>query len=719
MTHAFGAAGERPVSLEVVTASGAASSDDVVPVRSAATDDLYEVAEDGLLVVDAPGVLANDTGASTATLVGDARRGDLRFGVDGGFTYRPDPDVCGTDSFAYEATGGGLSAAAPTLVTIVVTCVDDPPVAVDDLGPDELGWDAVEDTALVVSAPGVLANDTDVDSATLTAQLVTPPSRGDVTLAPTGAWTYVPGPDACGPDVFTYLAADGTSLSDPATVTIDVACVNDPPVTPSELRFPGIEDTPVTVPAPEVDDPDVDDAFTVELVGDPEHGTPVLQPDGTFLFTPEEDWCGTASFAYRVVDSGAVGVDTTVVIDLACVDDLPPADDVPAEVAVSVDGEPTVVELAPGTDTIVVTVVEPPTVGTVEVLGSSVTYTPLAGECGVDGFTYTLTAPDGSTTTRELRFDIPCGDDMLPADVLRVLGGPVAVAGDVLAEVRASTGRTSSRLAGPDRYATSAAVAREAWPTGADTVYVATGANFPDGLAAGATAARFDAPMVLTPPDSLPDATRDVLQELAPRHVVVLGGTNAVSEDVVSAIADATGVVPERVGGVDRYATAAAVATAAWTEGSDVVYLATGTTFPDALAGAAAASVHGAPVLLTRPTVLPAETADALLQLAPSRIVVLGGTAAIARAVVDEVSVLTGITPDRVAGADRYATASAIARDAWPSGIRSAYLATGANFPDAVSGAAAAGRRQVPVLLVRPDALPASTRTTLQRLLEP
>ena len=155
----------------------------------------------------------------------------------------------------------------------------------------------------------------------------------------------------------------------------------------------------------------------------------------------------------------------------------------------------------------------------------------------------------------------------------------------------------------------------EAWPAGADTMLVATGVAFPDGLAGGAAAQRDDAPLVLTPNDRLLDATANLLLDFDPSQVVLLGGEAAIAPEVAEAIEAATGIVPDRVGGADRYETAAGIAREVWPDGTSTAYLATGAVFADALSGAAAAGCREAPVLLTRPDDLPTSSRATLRSL--------------------------------------------------------------------------------------------------------
>ncbi|MBA3703317.1 MAG: tandem-95 repeat protein [Rubrobacteraceae bacterium] len=107
-----------------------------------------------------------------------------------------------------------------------MTCVNDAPVARED------SYNTNEDNTLTVAAPGVLQNDTDVDSTNLTAAKVlnSGPSHGSLTLNTNGSFTYTPDANYSGPDSFTYIAKDASSAeSNQATVNITVNPVNDAP----------------------------------------------------------------------------------------------------------------------------------------------------------------------------------------------------------------------------------------------------------------------------------------------------------------------------------------------------------------------------------------------------------------------------------------------------------------------------------------------------------
>ena len=169
-----------------------------------------------------------------------------------------------------------------------------------------------------------------------------------------------------------------------------------------------------------------------------------------------------------------------------------------------------------------------------------------------------------------------------------------------------------------------------------------------------------------------------------------------------------------QIGGRDRYETAAKIAIQSFPDGADTVVIAKGHDYPDALAGGPLAALLDAPLLLTDTAMLPDTTAHALAELAPSRIVLLGGEAAVSDEVVTQLTGL-GYSVQRVSGANRHATAASIAEamvgEAAPETV---VLASGRGFADALVAAAPAGRLGAPVLLTEPAELPAATTSFLR-----
>ena len=169
------------------------------------------------------------------------------------------------------------------------------------------------------------------------------------------------------------------------------------------------------------------------------------------------------------------------------------------------------------------------------------------------------------------------------------------------------------RLAGPDRYATASAVALHFFTSAGGHVYVASGINFPDGLAGAPAEAANHAPLLLVTKTAIPVSTATALTALAPSDITILGGPVVVSAAVESALAafvggDVTKV--HRIFGADRYETALNISIATFGAPPYTVFVATGTSFPDALAGAVVAGHTGGPIILVGASLTTDEQAE-------------------------------------------------------------------------------------------------------------
>ena len=366
----------------------------IAPVNDApvASDDAYGTAEDTALSVGMPGLLGNDTDvdgdALTASLVSGPAHGTLVLAPDGSFTYTPDANFHGADAFTYAASDGTLTSNVAT-VSLDVASVNDAPAASDD------AYGTDEDTLLEVAAPGPLGNDTDVDGDPLTTALTTGPAHGSLALASDGAFSYLPDANFNGDDSFTYEASDGLLSSGPATVTIHVAAVNDPPAT-SDDAYTTAEDTSLSVGAPGLlandSDPEGDTLF-VTIVTPAAHGDVTLTGDGGFIYMPDPNFNGTDSFVYRASD-GTASATATATITVTPVADPPVANDDAYSVAVGstlVVGDPGVIVNDSGEATVTAVLVTGVAHGTLTLSADgSFTYTTDLTSAGTDSFTYKL-----------------------------------------------------------------------------------------------------------------------------------------------------------------------------------------------------------------------------------------------------------------------------------------------------------------------------------------
>ncbi len=273
----------------------------------------------------------------------------------------------------------------------------------------------------------------------------------------------------------------------------------------------------------------------------------------------------------------------------------------------------------------------------------------------------------------------------------------------------------TERLFGQDRYGTAVDVATKRFNSAnVEEVLIATGADYPDALAASPLGAE-GRPLLLVRADSIPDVVADYLDSLPNLNKIWLfGGSGVVNAAVEAQLGDFADV--QRVFGADRYETAANIALEV-VQPNSVVYVASGLDFPDALGAASAVASDGAALLLTQSNQLPAATADALDELGVNRVVVVGGSGVISDAVLDQIEDVLGVggTVERVFGADRYATAAAVNALAFPGEAPVVYLPTGENWPDALTGAAAAAFDDAPIALARAACLPAPTLASIEQ----
>ena len=294
-------------------------------------------------------------------------------------------------------------------------------------------------------------------------------------------------------------------------------------------------------------------------------------------------------------------------------------------------------------------------------------------------------------------------------------GGPVGCGGSDALYASAVLGATGGfgvdRVAGADRYESAVKVSQNSYERRAETVVIATGANYPDALSAGPAAARLGGPLLLTATDTLYPAVKSEIQRLGPERIVVVGGANSISPSVFDQLKGLqTNTV--RIGGADRYEASRNLAVYAFGEsGAATAYVATGSNFPDALSAGAAAATNDGPVLLVNGTsgTLDAASALTLSTLKVKTAIIAGGPNSVSSGIQSDLGSLPTVTSVlRDGGADRYSTSVNINLRAFPTATH-AFIATGQNFPDALSGSAWAGLVDAPLFVVNTNCVPQGT----------
>lgn len=264
----------------------------------------------------------------------------------------------------------------------------------------------------------------------------------------------------------------------------------------------------------------------------------------------------------------------------------------------------------------------------------------------------------------------------------------------------------TTRIYGDDRMKTAIALSAKSYEK-ADTVVLADALKYADALSVSPLATQLEAPILLVANSQVTDDITAEIQRLGAKNILLVGGTNALSADV-EAKAKTLGAV-ERLGGLDRYATALLIADRMIAMGADTknFYVTSGENYPDAMSVAALAAIEKTPVLLSRQKALNPEVEKALKTWDVKALTLVGGTAALSQDVENAAKVLGKV--ERLAGDDRYETnlkvAAKINTDA-----KIAYTANGMNFADALTAAPVAAKGKAPLVLVNPDKLNDATK---------
>jgi VCBS repeat-containing protein len=352
-------------------------------------------------------VLTNDSDVDgdslTAALQDGPTSGAVEMNADGSFTYTPNADFNGSDSFTYVVDDGQGGTAIGT-VSITVNPVNDAPVAVND--------EATTDEDMPVSG-NVLTNDSDVDGDSLTAALQDGPANGTAEVNADGSFTYTPNADFNGSDSFTYVVDDGQGGTAVGTVSITVNAINDAPVATDDEAVTD-EDMPVSGNVL-ANDTDADgDSMTAALQDGPANGTVELASDGSFTYTPNADFNGSDSFTY-VVDDGQGGTAIgTVSITVNPVNDAPLAvnDEVTTDEDTPASGNVLTNDSDVDGDSLTAALQDGPANGTVELAADgSFTYTPNADFNGSDSFTYVVDDGQGGTAIGTVSITVNPVDD--------------------------------------------------------------------------------------------------------------------------------------------------------------------------------------------------------------------------------------------------------------------------------------------------------------------
>ena len=466
----------------------------------------------------------------TYEVVGGPGHGTLGPIVGGEVTYTPAAGYSGPDWFTYRVTDGALQSSVATVSISVVEVINEAPDAVDDV------LAVLEDGS---GSVGVLANDMDTESDSLTVTSSSDGTHGDVTCTPAGSCSYTPAANFNGSDLFSYSVSDGHGNADTATVRVTVSAVNDVPACSSRF-FATAEDTLLTA---SVSCSDADgDSLTYAKVAGPSHGSATLEPDGDFTYAPAAGYSGPDAFTFRASDGSAQSNVATASITVTGVNDAPVASDDAATTNEDTQVAVTLAATDPDGDALTYSIAAGPSHGTLAGAGNSRTYTPAANYHGPDSFDFVVSDGNGGSDVATVTITVRSVND--PPDVVdRSINvdedGSIAVAlggadpdGDSLTITHASPGHgaydgtaytPASGYAGPDSFTYTASDGNGGTDTATVTITVRPGNDAPD-VIDRAAATDEDVPLAITLTGTDPDGDALTISTTGPSHGTYAAG---------------------------------------------------------------------------------------------------------------------------------------------------------------------------------------------------
>ncbi|GLU36410.1 retention module-containing protein [Pseudomonas sp. NBRC 100443] len=248
--------------------------------------------------------LKPSSGPMNGTLVLDSSNGK--------YTYTPDHDYNGNDSFTV-VVSDGQGGTVESVVSITVTAVNDEPVTADNSNT------TAEDTAV---SGQVVASDVDKDTLTYTLKPGSEPQHGTLVLdSSNGKYTYTPDHDYNGNDSFTVVVGDGQGGTVESVVSITVTAVNDAPIAHDDSATID-EDHSVTIDVL-ANDTDIDSSSLSVTGASASHGSVTINQDGTLTYTPDANYGGSDTIVYTISDGDGGTSSASVTVGITPVADAP------------------------------------------------------------------------------------------------------------------------------------------------------------------------------------------------------------------------------------------------------------------------------------------------------------------------------------------------------------------------------------------------------------
>jgi len=339
-------------------------------------------------------VLANDSDADgdalAVTAVTEPAHGTTVI-AGNAILYTPAPGFVGSDAFAYTVSDGRGGSAGANVGVIVGARPNQAPIARNDAATTPFGQPVTIDA---------LANDSDPDGDTLTLLEVGAPAHGAAVIS-AGKVVYTPAAGYSGNDRFTYTIGDGHGATATATITVTVAPVpNRAPVAVDDAASAIVGQALTIAVLANDSDPD-GDTLTITSLTVPLHGSAAIA-GGAVVYTPAAGYSGSDRFAYTISDGHGGSATATVTVTIAPLPNQPPlaVDDTASVIpGASVTIPVLANDSDPDGDTLTITAVGAPGLGSAAISGATIVYTALTGVAGTDRFTYTISDGRGGTAT--------------------------------------------------------------------------------------------------------------------------------------------------------------------------------------------------------------------------------------------------------------------------------------------------------------------------------
>ncbi|WDE12560.1 Ig-like domain-containing protein [Thalassomonas haliotis] len=345
--------------------------------------------------------------------------GDLELFANGNFSYYPPENFTGSDSFIYQVQDG-QGGFARAEVSLSLLAVNDPPLALAD------SYNIARNQALFVPAPGLMANDSDIDSESLTVNTspVTAPDFGELILNNDGSFVYRPGEDFTGEDSFRYQLIDPQGEVGTALVTVSVENINSAPLAVSDNYGIAINTSLVVdgsaLPGVLANDNDPDgDPLVLQpsLIDNVDNGTLTIDSEGFFTYIANGNFTGTDSFVYAIEDGRGGTAQASVTITVGA-DNTPPiavSDSYATDksTALVVDGNELPGLLANDSDAdndeliLQLPLITAPNHGELNIASNGFfTYTPADDFTGTDTFVYAISDGRGGTAQASVSISV-------------------------------------------------------------------------------------------------------------------------------------------------------------------------------------------------------------------------------------------------------------------------------------------------------------------------